>query len=343
MITAEDKEIYDALREHADHPSAFLAYNQATLHFRADRVPGTVAYRRSGRHVVQLCGPLAPERHRADLLAEFRAWAARERLRICAVQLSRQDAELYAASGFAVNQLGRTYSVDLERFTTRGGPLAKVRQNIARAKRDGITVAEITRSAGNTGDARSATDASRADELLATIDARWLRAKGRHVKELDFMIGERTGRGTEHRRIFVASLGDRPVAYISYSPAFGSRPGWLYDLTRRDPDAPVGTIELINVTALQRFQEEGAAWLHLGHTPFAGLEADNEVPGAASPAVTRVTGLIARHGKAVYPASTQEAFKRKWAPHVIEPEYVAFAGGVSFPALWNLLRLTRAI
>jgi lysylphosphatidylglycerol synthetase-like protein (DUF2156 family) len=327
VITVEDEEILASLREHGDHPSAFLGYNQATRHFRSERVPGTVAYRLSRRHVVQLCGPLTREEHRADLLADFRAWAKRERLRICAVQLSKQDAELYAAEGFVVNQLGRTYSVDLERFTMRGGPLAKVRQNIARAKRDGVTVEE---SAGR-------------DDLLATIDARWLRAKGWHVKELDFMIGERGGRGAGHRRIFVASVADRPVAYISYSPAFGGRPGWLYDLTRRDPDAPVGTIELVNVTALQRFQEEGAGWLHLGHTPFAGLAAENEVPGAASGVVTRVTDLIAKHGKAIYPSRTQEAFKRKWAPHVVEPEYVAFEDGVSLPALWNLLRLTRAI
>ncbi|MEO6082255.1 MAG: DUF2156 domain-containing protein [Umezawaea sp.] len=304
-----------------------MTYNHSTLHFRSDRVPGTVAYRRGRRHVVQLCGPLTGEEHRADLLADFRAWAKRERLRICVVQLSKQDAELYAADGFVVNQLGRTYSVDLERFTTRGGPLAKVRQNIARAKRDGVTVEESTAQ----------------DEALAAIDARWLRAKGRHVKELDFMIGERGGRGAAHRRIFVASVADRPVAYISYSPAFGSRPGWLYDLTRRDPDAPVGTIELVNLTALQRFQEEGAAWLHLGHTPFAGLAAENEVPGATSKAVTRVVELIAEHGTFIYPSRTQEAFKRKWAPHVIEPEYVAFENGVSISALWNLLRLTRAI
>ncbi len=327
MITLEDEKILASLRQHGDHPSGFLSYNQATRHFRSDRVPGTVAYRVSRRHVVQLCGPLTRQEHRADLLAHFRAWAGRERLRICAVQLSRQDAELYAAEGFVVNQLGRTYSVDLERFTMRGGPLAKVRQNIARAKRDGVTVEENTER----------------EDLLATIDARWLRAKGRHVKELDFMIGERGGRGAEHRRIFVAAVAGNPVAYISYSPAFGSRPGWLYDLTRRDPDAPVGTIELINVTALQRFQDERAGWLHLGHTPFAGLAAENEVPGAASRVVTRVTGLIAQHGKAIYPSRTQEAFKRKWAPHVVEPEYVAFEGGVSLPALWNLLRLTRAV
>ncbi|ACU37508.1 DUF2156 domain-containing protein [Actinosynnema pretiosum subsp. pretiosum] len=328
MITTDDAEILASLREHSDHPSGFLAYNGKTSHFRGENVPGTVAYRRGRRHVVQLCGPLTGAEHRAALLAQFRAWAASERLRICAVQLSRADAELYAGQGFAVNQLGRTYSVDLAAFTTKGGPLAKVRQNIARAKRDGVTVAE---------------SASQDDPRLSEIDARWLRAKGRHVKELDFMIGERGGRGAAHRRIFVASVGERPVAYISYSPAFGGRPGWLYDLTRRDPDSPVGTIELVNLQALQTFQAEGAGWLHLGHTPFAGLDAANEVPGAASGAVTRVAALIAEHGKALYPSRTQEAFKRKWAPHVVEPEYVAFEGGVSVPSLWNLLRLTRAI
>jgi lysylphosphatidylglycerol synthetase-like protein (DUF2156 family) len=327
MTTSDDEELFACLREHVDHPSGFLTYNQDTRHFRSDRIPGSIAYHRGKRHVVQLCGPLTPAEFRADLLAEFRKWTKSQRLRVCAVQLSQSEAELYAANGFVVNQLGRTYSIDLGRFTTRGGPLAKVRQNIARARRDGVTV----------------TEGASSDEMLDGIDARWLRAKGRHVKELNFMIGERGGRGGAHRRIFVASVAGRPIAYISYSPAFGSRPGWLYDLTRRDPDAPVGTIELVNVTALTTFQDEGAAWLHLGHTPFAGLSADHEIPGAANRAVTRITRLVAEHGRAIYPARTQEAFKRKWAPHVIEPEYVAFEKGVTVPALWNLLRLTRAI
>lgn len=155
------------------------------------------------------------------------------------------------------------------------------------------------------------------------------------------MIGQRGGRGGPFRRTFVAWQHGRVVGYVSYSPCFGSRPGWLYDLTRRRPDAPPGTIEIIFHTALQRFQEEGWRWLHLGLTPFAGLS-DERHPGGS--AVTRLAvSQIARRGQWIYPSRTQESFKRKWLPQVVTPEYIAFERGPSLGAVWQLLRLTRTI
>ncbi|WP_219822344.1 DUF2156 domain-containing protein [Streptomyces sp. Ru72] len=49
-----------------------------------------------------------------------------------------------------------------------------------------------------------------------------------------------------------------------------------------DRDAPVGTVELVDLTALTRFAEEGAGWLHLGLTPFAGPGGERE-PASREP------------------------------------------------------------
>ncbi|MGL5442699.1 MAG: O-seryl-isobutylhydroxylamine esterase, partial [[Mycobacterium] stephanolepidis] len=38
-----------------------------------------------------------------------------------------------------------------------------------------------------------------------------------------------------------------------------------------------------------------------------------------------------------------EAFKHKWAPQVIEPEYLAFSHGPKVFPVWHLLRLTNAL
>lgn len=320
------------LRAHADHPSAFLAVNSGTSHFRGRTVPGLIAHRTGRRQAVQFAGPFAAAPDRGALLDEFlAALAARpHRPRLTAVQLRREDIALYAARGFAVNQIGSSYGIDLSRFRLAGKALAKVRQNVSRARREGVEVTEVLPGDPDGGAA------------LEAIDAEWLRAKGRHVKELTFLVGERGGPGAGLRRTFLARHRGRTVAYITYSPVWGSRPGLLYDLTRRSRAAPVGTIELINLTALQRFQEEGAGWLHLGLTPFAGLDADHEPP-CSSRALTRIVGLLGEHGRLVYPARSQEAFKRKWAPHAVEPEFAAFQGGVRLPAVWHLLRTTGAL
>lgn len=318
-----------AMSEHATSASAFIACNDETSFFAEPGIPGVVAFRVRGRTVLQFCAPFAPPAARAELSEAFLAAVREERHKLVVVQLGPADAADHARRGFTVNQFGTSYGIDLAAFTSRGKALAKIRQNIARARRDGVEVTEVP---ADTDDAE-----------LAAVDAEWLRAKGWHVKKLDFMVGERGGRGGAHRRLFVARVEGRVVGYISYSPAFGARPGWLYDLTRRRPTAPVGTIELLNFTALTAFQEEGAAWLHLGLTPFADIDAAHVVDGAASPVLTRVVDLVATRGSFVYPAQTQRKFKLKWAPHLVEPEYLAFDGRLTPGPVWQLLRATNSL
>ncbi len=324
----------EVLRRHGDHPSAFLAYNDETRHYREAGVEGLIAYRPGRRHIAQLCGPFAPAPDRARLLSSFRDWATAERRRVTAVQLLAGDARLYADHGFAVNQLGASYSIGLDGYALRGTRFMKIRNKLKRAAREGVTVEELRPADLGSAEVRS---------QLAEIDAAWLGDKGTHVQELAFMIGERDGRGRPHRRVFLARHGGRPAAYVTYSPCFGHRPGWLYDLTRRRPTAPPGTIELLFTTALERMQSEGSPWLHLGLTPFAGLADEHELAGASSRLVRSAVRQLAERGRALYPAASQEAFKLKWCPQVVEPEYIAFDRRVTPGAIWHLLRLTRTI
>lgn len=322
----------DILGRHGEHSSAFLTYNQDTKSYRT-AVDGQIAYRPTGRrHIIQLCGPMAQHSDKRRLLTDFRGWAARQGRLITAVQLQREDALLYAQSGFVVNQLGTSYSIGLEGYTLRGTHFMKIRNKISRAKRQGVAVEEL--GPAELADARIQSE-------LDEIDAHWLR--GKRADELAFMIGERGGRGQAHRRFFLARHDGHPVAYVTYSPCYGQRPGWLYDLTRRRPTAPTGTIELLFHTALSMLQSEGCAWLHLGMTPFVGLSDEHELAGRSSPIVRATVRQIASRGEFLYPAASQEAFKLKWKPQDTEPEYIAFDRRVTVGAIWQLLRLTRTI
>ena len=324
-----DQHVLHMLAAHADHSSAFLTFNDETEHYIDPAIDGVVAYRASGRHAIQLCGPIAAPADRARLLESFRSWAGREGLRVSTVQLMRDDAELYANTGFTVNQFGTSYSIDLGDFTLRGTRFMKLRNKLKRAKRLGVTVEELA-------------PAERVDADLAEVDRTWLKAKGRLAKQLRFMVGERAGRGADDRRLFVARRDGETIAYVTYSPVWGSRPGWLYDLTRRRPDSPPGTVELIFHTALERLQEEDVRWLHLGLTPYVGFSHDHEIPGYNRVAHTVMEQMGKRAGF-LYPALTQLDFKLKWAPHVVEPEYIAWEGGVNPGALIQLMRVTGSI
>jgi lysylphosphatidylglycerol synthetase-like protein (DUF2156 family) len=325
----------ELLRRYGDHSSGFLAINRQTRHYTAAGLDGFVAYRPAGRrHAIQLCGPFAAPEDRERLLRSFLEWARSHGRRVLAVQLTADEARIYARGDFVVNQLGSSYSIDLGAFVLGGTRFFKLRNKLKRARRLGVAVEEV---------ASPQLESASVQAELDAIDASWLRGKGRHVKELAFMVGERGGPGAPLRRTFVARRAGEAVAYVTYSPCFGRRPGWLYDLTRRRADAPPGTIELIFLTALEQLQREECRWLHLGLTPLVGLADVHELPGASSATVRRIVRLLAEHGSAIYPARNQLAFKLKWAPHVIEPEYVGFESRASLAAIWQLMRVTRAI
>ncbi len=325
---------FDLVSAHADNPSAFLALNSGNEFFLDERHDGVCAFRPARRHLLQLGGPFAAPGDRAGLLDAFLERAASGRRRVIAVQLQADDAQLYASRGFTVNQMGASYAVDLTRFTLRGSPFVRLRNKISRARRAGVEVAEV--------DPTDASDASDASGELDLLDREWLRGKGKRTKELRFLVGERGGAEQKRQRVFTGTVDGRIVGYVSYSPAFGSRPGRLHDLSRRRADAPPGTMELINSTAIERITAEGDKWLHFGFTPFVGLDPALEVPGASG-TVARVLRFLGEHGERVYPAAAQLDYKEKWAPHVVLPEYIAFQGRVTPGALWRLGRETNAI
>ncbi|WP_373295539.1 bifunctional lysylphosphatidylglycerol flippase/synthetase MprF [Kitasatospora griseola] len=316
------------LEKYGENASAFLALNAGNEFFALPDEDGLIAYRRAGRYLVQFGGVFAAPERQPVLLREFRAAAARERRRIVGVQLQRADAELYRAAGFTINQVGASYSVPLPDFSLRGSKFVKLRNKISRAGRSGLEVREV--------------DFAEYAERIAAIDRTWLRAKGRHVKEIEFLVGQLGGPAQRLRRLFVGLLDGEPVAYISYSPAFGSRPGWLHDLSRRLPQTVPGVMEAVNAHAAGRFKEEGAGWLHFGFTPFTGLDPEHELAGH-SPLTAKFMRLLAEHGGAVYPAQTQLAYKEKWAPEPALPEYLAFDGGARLGAVWQILRVTKSV
>lgn len=331
--TADVAAVAAVLARHADNPSAFLALNRDTRRFTVDGIDGFVAHRLAGRRtVVQLGGVFAAPQDRPALLAAFRQWAASRRRRVVAVQLLAGDAAQYAEAGFTVNQLGAHYGRTLAGFTLAGKRHMQLRNKVSKARRAGVDVVEVGVDAPATPELESD---------LGALDRQWLRAKGRTVRELVFLVGERGGPAAPMRRLFVAVGEHGPVGYVSFSPAYGPAGGWLHDLSRRRPDAPPGVLELVVVTAVERFRSEGAACLHFGFTPFTGLDPAHEQPGASS-RVARLVRLLAAHGAQVYPAATQLAYKDKWGPDLVRPEYVAFEGRPSLRAVWDLLRLTGA-
>jgi lysylphosphatidylglycerol synthetase-like protein (DUF2156 family) len=316
------------IESYSDNPSAFLALNRGNSYFTEPGVPGVVVYRPCGHHLVQFGGPFAPENSYRELLERFTAFARADGMRVVAIQLQRRDAEHYAEADYAVNQVGASYAVDLNAFTLRGSRFVRLRNKISRSFRSGLTVTEVAQPDWQ--------------DAMLELDSKWLSSKGKHAKPLEFLVGEHGGELQPHRRLFVGELDGQLAGYISYSPVYGSRPGWLHDLSRRRPDGPPGIMEGINATAIEAFRAEGAPWLHFGFTPFTGLDPGLEV-ATSSGWFRWLVGQLGKRGVAVYPARTQLAYKAKWAPHAVLPEYVAFSGKASLGGFLSVFKVSNAL
>lgn len=329
-VTTESDRALEAIQRYtvADNPSAFLAVNSGNSYFESDDSPGVIVYRTAGRYLVQLGGPFAPVDTRARLLQEFVAFANEQSRQIVTVQLQGADADPYRAQGFTINQIGASYAIDLEGFSLRGTAFMQLRNKISRSLRSGLKISEVPLEPWY--------------DQMRELDKSWLGTKGEGTKPLEFLIGQYGGAYQPLRRLFVGVLDDKLVGYITYSPVYGAQAGWLHDLTRRHPDSPPGVMEAINKTAIDTFKAEGTRYLHFGFTPFTSLQVKPQLPGH-SEAFHWFMGHLWQFGEGVYPAQTQLAYKEKWAPDIILPEYVAFQNGASIPALVHIFRACNAV
>jgi lysylphosphatidylglycerol synthetase-like protein (DUF2156 family) len=327
-LTATDL-VLDAIQQYADadNPSSFLAVNEGNSYLHLPDLPGVIVYRPTGRYLVQFGGPFAPKEARSPLLRAFLDLAARQGREIVAIQLQGVDAAEYLAEGFTVNQIGASYALRLDTFSLRGTTFMQLRNKIARALRSGLAISEEPLDPWHAA--------------MTELDAAWLGTKG-GAKPLEFLVGQYGGRYQHLRRLFVGVHGRRLTGYISYSPVYGSRPGWMHDLSRRQPDSPPGVMEAINKAAIDTFRAEGAQWLHFGFTPYSAMSVARQFPG-----YSRAFDWLARdiwaNGAHIYPAQTQYAYKEKWKQDIILPEYIAFQRGASIPALIHVFRACNAI
>jgi lysylphosphatidylglycerol synthetase-like protein (DUF2156 family) len=101
-------------------------------------------------------------------------------------------------------------------------------------------------------------------------------------------------------------------------------------------------MEIINSFAIDRFREEGVAWLHFGFTPFTGLDARHDMP-TANPRINRLVRLLATKGSFLYPAQSQLEYKMKWNPNFLVPDYIAYDGGVSPSMVLSLAKVANLI
>lgn len=279
------------LRAHGAHSLAY-ALCQPRLAYFGDDHRGVLAFRRSLGQCVVLGDPLAPEEGRAALLDAF----LRRAPRAVFMQIGAPVAALLRDRGHSVSPVGVENVVDLATFTLSGSRKADLRHYRNRAREGGVEVEE-------------AQDCAELRTELSEVSRAWLAAKRWSKREREFLVRPFVPSPEEDVRLFVGRQSGRAVGFVILDPlqrAAGTF-GYTLSILRHLPSAPEGTVDLINLHAIEMLRREGQQCFDLGISPFR-----------------RIEELAAEHGRGARAAYWHFLALRKWANPVYHFQGICF-------------------
>jgi phosphatidylglycerol lysyltransferase len=154
-------------------------------------------------------------------------------------------------------RIGSEAIVDLDRLTLEGSVMAKLRHEVSRALRNGVTVTVLP-------DVAITLPTRRAMRGLTEM-----RIHNRHFGEMGFSVGRGDDVPAVPTTVGLAhDAGGELVAYATWLSLPAAR-GVSLDAMRRRADAPGGTMDLLLYGGLQHFKGT-ASWASLGLAPAGG-------------------------------------------------------------------------
>lgn len=267
-----------------------------------------VGYALSGATAVALGGPIGAPASRPGAIAAFLATCAYDGWSPAFHQVDEAEAMLLRASGLQAVKIGEEAFIDLAAFTMSGKSMKATRNAISRAERDGITVEDIAPPLAP----------SLVSELAVVSDS-WLAASGH--RERGFTLGGFDARALGQQPVLVVrDASGRMVAFVNIESSFAGTVG-NFDLMRRLPDAPRGTMEVLFVALIERFRAAGLQTMSLGLAPLAGIDDTGPLPGLLR---------LARERTSFMNFAGLEDFKGKWRPRW-EPRFFAYSDSTDLP------------
>src|SRR5216683_263631 len=197
-------------------------------------------------------GPLA------TVYEEFREESHRRGWRVGFYQVPESMADDFGwGHGY---RIGSEAIVDLDQLTLDGSVMAKLRHEVSRARRNGVTITTVP-------DGAITPQTRRAMRGLTEM-----RLENRHFGEMGFSVGRGDDVPAVPTTVGLAHDADGVlVAYVTWLSLPAAR-GVSLDAMRRRADAPGGTMDLLLYTGLGHFKGR-ACWASLGLAPAGGPSA----------------------------------------------------------------------
>lgn len=321
----DDLTLSDAQRAVERFGTHSLAYSvlQPGMRYFGSTEQGIIAYRANLGQRIVLGDPVADEAGAEALLDEFLAAYPRS----LHMQIQRRTADLLAARGYRITPVGVENAIPLAEFSLHGKRKADLRHYRNRAKAGGVVVQEEVDSAALRRALRPVSDA-------------WIPLKSGRGGELEFLARPFLPEPEFGVRIFSGRIDGVPVGFVVMDPMYraGVICGYTVTILRHYADAPEGTVDAINLFAMEQFGQEGVALVSLGVSPFHRLPELAREEGMGAPAVYMVYRFLNGWGDWIYHFRGLSFHKSRYRAVEI-PVYTAVRGPFG---LWPLFASARA-
>lgn len=249
-----------AYRAYAEAGVSPFALTQDKRYFWDQRGVAFLAYATRAGTAVVLGPGMGPADALPQLYREFRVEAHRRGWQVAFYQVSGQMAD---GLGWGKrSRIGDEAVVDLDRLTLEGPAMAKLRHEVSRARRQGVTVTVLP-SDDLTVETRQAMD-----RLTRAWTGR------RPLGPMAFSVGRHGDPSAAPMTIGLAhDAAGRLIGYTTWYqlPRCG---GLVLDQCRRLPDAPGGAMQFLLYTVMDRARAT-SPWASLGLAPAGGPAAES--------------------------------------------------------------------
>lgn len=241
--------------------SVSVQLDHGLRYFVGPLASGLIGYQERAGVAVAMGDPLCSPHDVPALVSRFLEERPRAQSRAVFVSASASFAACAAGLGCSAVKVGEEAVFDLDRYSFSGGSMKRLRYHEGRARRSGVEVENI---------ASSALASHPVAAGVNIVTTAWVDQHA--IGALGFLLALRPLHEPDKpgKRVFVACLEGRPIAYLTAIPLPAANGVYLEDYVR-GPAVPDGTVEALFHEACLDAQARGYDYVSLGTAPLAGL------------------------------------------------------------------------
>lgn len=291
----------------------YLSLMEEYEFFFGTQVQGYISYLCKGRKAISIGNPICEPKDRKLLIDEYLSFCEAQCLKPIFIAVNSDMVHIIQEFGLSVIKCGEEAVLNLSDYTLTGGTRAILRRSVNKGDKSGVTLQEYC--------PQKKRDLKLESEIVE-LSQKWYEDKERQI---NFAVGSIDFEHPFDRRFFITRDADGTLLiFLSFLP-YDNGKKLCIDLMHRKLDAPTGSMEHAIISVARAVQQEGIEEISLNFAPLAGI-------GTIETGMSieeRLLNAIFQKMDAGYHFKKLYQFKKKFAPSVWEPRYIAYHRRIS--------------